>query len=122
MNPPTNALGLDPRALPSDDACRMSAEVNLHYHATLTPVGWVAIRLEDGGSDHQLYDTRAQAIRHQGARSEDVLYLKLLPGGGMTPPVAERLLRFNRRVRAAGGKMADPEMMHGIPIRLEHLR
>lgn len=104
-----------------DDVRRMTDEINTHYVLTDTPSGWVAIRLDDGGSDHQLYDSRDAAIRHQGARSDDRLYLKLQPGG-MGHKEAARLLAFSRKVAATPGyRLSDPTVMHKIPTRLEQL-
>ncbi len=90
----------------SDAARRMSDLVNLHTVAGRTR-GYVAIRLSDGGSDGTVYDTRADAIRHQ-LHEQQCLYLKLGPAG-MTPAVAARLLAMHREIYDAGFRLADPD-------------
>lgn len=90
---------------PSDAAKRCSDAVNL------AAVGggagfWLAIRLQDGGTDHGIYDTRQAAIRHQ-LRPEHCTYVQV-PPDGMNPFEAEALLDYWRKLRDANVRDDDP--------------
>lgn len=101
----SNAFGF------SDAALRACDNVNLHI-AAIGPEAygkWVAIRLSDGGSDGALYDTRADAIRHQMHWSQ-CCYLMIPPFGVMlTPREAESYLTLHRSMYDAGYRLQDPE-------------
>jgi hypothetical protein len=90
----------------SDAAKRCADTVTLHSIAGGTGL-WVAIRLADGGTDNALYDSRAEAIRHQ-LRPEHCTYIQV-PPGGMPAHEAEALLDYWRKVSAVA-KDGDPEM------------
>lgn len=91
---------------PSDAAKRCADMVTLH--AIAGSVGrWVAIRLQDGGSDQALYDSRDDAIAHQ-LRPEYCTYV-LVPPGGMAAHEAEALLDYWRKLSAAGVRDDDPK-------------
>lgn len=68
---------------------------------------WVAGRLSDGGTDGNVYDTRADAIRHQ--LHEDQCAYVQIPPTGMPPAEATAYLEFQRRRVDAGMRMVDPE-------------
>lgn len=92
------------------DAARRCADaVNLHVVAD--PFGavgkWVAIALADGSSDGVLYDTKADAIRHQ-ADEFHCAYV-CIPPGGMPIPDAAVYLRTMRQLYDAGYRLADPD-------------
>lgn len=80
---------------------------------------WVAIRLSDGGSDGVIYDTRADAIRHQLHETQCV-YVSV-PMDGMSTAAAQRYLEINRQLYAAGARLADPEHEVIMPTRVEQL-
>jgi hypothetical protein len=92
----------------SDDAKRMCDEINVHYHAlgAESIFRWVAVRLSDGGTDHVLYDTRADAVTHQ-SDSRLCLYIQIPPTGA-TARECESVLRFGRFAFDHGYKIVDP--------------
>lgn len=101
------------------DACqRLCDAVNLHWDALGEQAHgkYVAIRLEDGRSpDGALYDTRADATRHQG-NDPWCFYVKVNPGGiGLTE--AWVVLGYARQARQAGVVFAEEEPV--VPQRLE---
>lgn len=67
---------------------------------------WLAIRLQDGGSDHVVYDSRSDAMRHQ-VSSEHATYV-LIPPDGMSTGQADRVLGFWRDCYSAGLRATDP--------------
>lgn len=107
----------------SDEARRCSEQINLHVLAgNYSQSGyevWVAIRLSDGGSDGVAYHSRQAAIFGQ-LHEKQCGYI-LVPPTGMTPVEAERFMRFIRKVQDAGGNLADPNVHHAMPTRLEFL-
>ena len=92
----------------SDDAKRMCDEINVHYAADPMNAAyrWVAIRLSDGGSDHVLYDTRADAVSHQ-SDSRLCCYVQIPPTGAQERE-CEPALRFARWAFSNGYKVTDP--------------
>lgn len=97
----------------SDEAKRCSDTVNLHLTANPYCVGrWVAIRLSDGGSDNVLYDTRADAVRHQ-LHEQLCAYVKIMPGG-MSVKEAQVYLKYHRELYDAGFRLPDPEF--NVPL------
>lgn len=68
---------------------------------------WVALRLSDGGSDGNVYDTRPDAIRHQADR-KNRMYLKI-PPDGLTPEDGSRLLLLWRMFVDNGFELLDPD-------------
>lgn len=100
----------------SDSAKRCADQINLHYAANELGVWgsvgkWVAIRLEDGGSDGTAYDNKADAVRHQ---YDEFLccYIRMI-GVHMDVCEAETFMETNRRLYAAGMRMADPDSRSG---------
>lgn len=70
---------------------------------------WVALRLDDGGSDGQVYDRRKECVRHQGANSGRRAYTKV-PYDSMPVAEAASWLAYNRMViEKLGGQLPDPE-------------
>jgi hypothetical protein len=84
----------------------MAAEITIHILSGLHG-HWAAIRLIDGGSDHEAYPTRKDAIRHQLDESL-CCYIKI-PRDQMQAHEAEHLLNFYRHCRDNGIPIADPE-------------
>ena len=67
---------------------------------------WVAIRLSDGGSDGVVYDTRANAVKHQS--DEFLCAYILVPPTGMSPREAEIFMTYHRKLYDAGFRLPDP--------------
>lgn len=98
-----DTLDLEPKC--GDAARRMSAAVTLA--AMNGGAGrWLAVKLQDGGSDHVLYDRRSDAMAHQ-LSPEYALYV-LIPPDGMTAGQADRVLGFWRDCYSAGFRAVDP--------------
>lgn len=76
---------------------------------------WIAARLSDGGTDGNVYDTRADAVRHQ-LHEDQCCYVLVPPGGDMPPHEATAYLDFHRRRQAAGMSMVDPEAQAPMPL------
>lgn len=77
---------------------------------------WLAIRLQDGGSDQVLYDTKADAIRHQ-AHEQLCAYFSWRgsPEGFASAKDAAIWLEFHRQAYSAGMRLVDPDDAHGGP-------
>lgn len=102
--------GIDPKVQELRDAGKRTSEaVNIHLRMLgMEAVGkWVAVRLADGGSDHVLYDTKADAVRHQ-LHEFQCAYV-CIPPLGMPPADAERYLTVTRQMYDAGVRLADPD-------------
>lgn len=106
-------------ALYSDRARACSDAVNLHFQAVGNDcIGlWVAIRLSDGGSDGNLYPTKADAKRFQ-LHDNQCAYVNLVPGG-MSPRQAQTYLTFMEGLYDAGLDLADPDMQIQMPNSVE---
>lgn len=99
----------------------MSDAISLHLAAAPDSAygKYMAFKLRDGSSDSVLYDTRADAIRHQ--RSLDAYcYVQVRPGG-MPPHHAERYLAAHRLMHDAGYRIPHPEdsVEIDLPNRME---
>lgn len=92
---------------PSDAAKRCADIVTLASIAG-NAGRFMAIRLQDGGSDQVAYDTRADAIRHQ-LHPERCTYV-LIPPGSMPAHEAEALLQYWRAVSAVA-RDGDPDVI-----------
>lgn len=89
-------------------------------HIMLKRVGWVAIRLSDGGSDGVVYDRREDAVRHQLHEHQCAYFL--LPVIPVTPFECEVFLKYNRQLYDAGLRMGDPDAPSPIvPVRMENI-
>lgn len=95
---------------PSDEAKRFSGIVNALISFS-SPFelrrSWLAIRLSDGGYDGTIYDTRADAIRHQS----DERLCAYFPIGnfmnGLSPLDAQILLDVQRHAYDQGLRITD---------------
>lgn len=98
----------------SDAAKRTSDEYNLHRTAGgLDVVGhWIACRLSDGSSDHALYGSRREAVRHQKHNEQLYIYVQIRPCD-MSVCEAASFLRFNRQAYENGFRLTDPEHRAG---------
>jgi hypothetical protein len=95
-----------------DAAKRMSNIINALI--TFTPVWelrtkWLAIRLQDGGYDGTLYDTREDAIRHQ--LDERFCAYVCMAGliQGAKPLDCAIFLEYHRQAYDAGMRLHEPE-------------
>ena len=68
---------------------------------------WIAVRMSDGKTDGNIYDTKSDAIRHQ-LHEFQCAYIKV-PLGGMPASHATRFLAVNRKLYDAGARIADPD-------------
>lgn len=63
--------------------------------------------MSDGGSDGGVYDSRAEAVRHQ--LHEQLCAYVQIPPGGMAPGEADVFLGYHRQLYDAGFRLPDPE-------------
>lgn len=96
----------------SDAAKRMSDIVNGLIVAQPWDVrtrSWIAVKLQDGDWDGNLYDSQHDARTHQ----TDEFLCSYLPlrtaGGGMQPRECEAWLSFHRAAYDAGYRLPDPD-------------
>lgn len=99
-----------------DTAKRLSDIVNsmvVLYPLDTIINSWIAVRLSDGGTDGVLYETRADAVRHQ-AHETQCAYLSLRAApAGMPINEAHVYLKFHRDAYNAGYVFTDPERPNG---------
>jgi hypothetical protein len=93
----------------SDAAKRLSDTYNLHraaagFHAR----GVFAAALADGTSDGILYDSRADAVRHQHHNEQFYAYIRL-GAPSMTVCAAESVMRFQRHGYELARRHVDRE-------------
>lgn len=110
-----------------DAARRISAEIDTHltaqrYHATEATNRWIAARLSDGVSDHQLYDTKAEAMRFApkilGCFDTQCLYVQI-PLTGMPTSEALHVLSLFRQTwltTIAPVEQVNPFAAHPLTI------
>lgn len=104
-----------PHPFGHDDAAKKCADnVNLHYQSIgWDAVGkWCAVALNDGSSDHVLYDTRKEAVLHQHHNEQWFVFVKIIPEV-MGYCEAQTFLDFHRKAYDAGFRLVDPEHPHG---------
>lgn len=91
-------------------ARRISDEYNLHRIAGgYDSIGkWIAAALEDGRSDHVLYDSKYDAVRHQHHNERYYTFIKIGPNS-MNPCEAEVMLKMGRQMMERGVQTADRE-------------
>lgn len=105
------------------DAARRCADAynfQLTVHGENAAGKWIAVRLADGSSDATLYDTKADAVRHQ-LHENQCAYICLLP---TCIPVEDALsvLRVHRKLYDGGMRIADPDIHVQMPMQREFLR
>lgn len=103
------------KALPHEDAAkRISDEYNLHRSAS--PYGsvgkWISCALHDGISDHQLYESKREAVNHQHHNEQWYTFIKIRPCT-MTACEAAVMLRIARTAYDNGMRLADPDDRNG---------
>lgn len=113
-----------------DSAKRLSDNVNalaICHPLEVLFNSWIAVSLADGSYDGVLYDTRADAVRHQAHETQCAyLCLRAAPGG-MQLQEAYVFLKFHRDAYDAGYVFTDPERSNGgvdmrMPIAIEDVR
>jgi hypothetical protein len=98
-----DTLDFEPKC--GDAARRMASAVTLA--AMNGGAGrWLAVKLQDGGSDHVHYDSRSAAMTHQ--LSPEYSTYVLIPPDGMTTGQADRVLAFWRQCYDQGFRAVDP--------------
>lgn len=76
---------------------------------------WVAIRLSDGGSDGQIYDSKQDAVRHQ-AYEQQCMYVafgSMLAAGGSNARELAIMIAFHRDAYKRGFRLVDPDLKSG---------
>jgi hypothetical protein len=68
---------------------------------------WVAARLSDGATDGTVYDTKADAVKHQ-LHETQCAYL-VVPPTQVPPAEATAWLELHERMYAAGYRLQDPD-------------
>lgn len=77
---------------------------------------WIAIRLEDGGSDQVLYDSKKEAIRHQAFEQQCAYFsYRGAPNGFTSAKDAAIWLEYHRQLYTNGMRLVDPDDAHGGP-------
>jgi hypothetical protein len=100
----------------SDAAKRISDAATLAwvFHGWDGSVGrWMAFALEDGATDHTIYDSKRDAVLHV-ANELNYAFFKLHPMG-MSVCEAEIMLQFTRDAVKRGFRLVDPDKMNGGP-------
>lgn len=80
---------------------------------------WIALKLADGSSDMELYDTKETAVRHQTYENQ-CAYMKITPDG-TTPRLAETFLKFCEDLYDNGWKLSDPDRQIPLPMHPENV-
>jgi len=77
---------------------------------------WIAFRLEDGGSDGTLYDSKIDAIRNQAYEQQCAYFsYRGSPNGFASARDAAIWLEYHRHIYSNGGRLVDPDDAHGGP-------
>lgn len=99
-------------AVVEDSGKRMAELVNLRVSSTPWDTivhGWMAFRLQDGGSDNIIYDSREEAVNHQ-KDNKVCFYLCMRNAmGGIKALDAQLLINMQRQIHDAGGALSEPE-------------
>jgi hypothetical protein len=103
----------------SDAANRVADEYALHRLAD--PYGnvgyWIACALADGTSDHTLYESKKDAIRHQHHNENWYTYVQIVPSN-FSICAAEVMLKVARMAYAKGMRISDGLSRHDLIRRL----
>jgi len=98
--------------VPTDAAKRIHETINvMHIARTWDELkrGWMAFRLADGTTDNVLYESRADAIKHQ-LHEQTCLYIAMRTTlGGVPLRDCQILIDVHRHIYDAGGRLADPD-------------
>jgi hypothetical protein len=100
---------------------RMADALTLAIIADPAAVGrWMAFRLEDGRTDHVVYDTRPDAIRHQA--HETLCHYEQLRPSGFSADECALTLMYARAAYDAGWRPSADDPAPIRPVRLEDAR
>lgn len=85
----------------------------LHEHVLMAQAlggrgRWIAARLSDGSTDGHIYDTKADAVRHQ-LHETQCAYL-VVPQGPMPVAEATAWLELHENMYRAGYRLQDPDL------------
>jgi len=98
--------------VPTDAAKRIHETINvMHIARTWDELkrGWMAFKLADGTTDNVLYESRADAIKHQ-LDEQTCLYIAMRTTlGGVPLRDCQILIDVHRHIYDAGGRLADPD-------------
>lgn len=85
-------------------------------HRLADPIGsvgkWIAVRLDDGSSDHALYTSKLDAVRHQKNNEKYFAFIQIGPWQ-MNAEDASAFIALQRRIYDADMRMTDPDMFNG---------
>jgi hypothetical protein len=76
---------------------------------------WMAFRLADGTSDGNLYDTKADAIRHVSNYKYYFFFCFRNSPGGSNPRDMQLWIDMHRHAYDHGGNLTDPDAKDGGP-------
>lgn len=117
-----------------DDAAKRAYEItqmivaHVDYDSRVRAFPWIAIRLSDGGTDGNCYETKRIAVQHQLHEQLAAYFcFREAPNGFSTPKDAAIYLAFNRQAYDNGMRLADSDDKSGGPSLImpsadEHLR
>lgn len=89
------------------DRGRFLSEALHTAHAAGGEGRWIAARLSDGKTDGNLYDSKADAVRHQLDETQ-CAYMPV-PPFPMPEHEATLWLELNERIYASGRRLSDPD-------------
>lgn len=97
----------DPGRYAVTDRGRRLAEHVLAARAIDGQGKWIAARLSDGSTDGTVYDSKADAVKHQ-LHETQCAYL-VVPPAPMPPAEATAYLELHDKMYAAGYRLQDPD-------------
>jgi hypothetical protein len=108
-----HGLKICPQCIEISDAAKRMADI-INGIVTFTPLWelrtkWIAIRLNDGGYDGVLYDSREDAIRHQVDERFCAYACMATMIQGSKPLDCAIFLEFHRQAYDAGMRLHEPE-------------
>lgn len=98
--------------VPITDAGRRLAEAHDEARRRGAESCWIAVKLADGSWNNDIYDTRADACRHNDDMHHALLQVQPI---AMPPAEATHWLDLMRRINASGFKLTDPGQPAPIP-------
>lgn len=99
-----------------DSAQRMADIVNERltwFPFAVLASKWMAFKLENGDSDKNLYDTRADAVRHQSNENLCCFFSFKNSPGGIEMRDAWLYMQFHRHAYSRGARLSDPGQRDG---------
>lgn len=102
------------------DAARRAFDI-VNAYVTFTDFShrircWVALRLADGGSDGNLYESKRDAVRHQSDEKLCAYFsYRNAPNGFTSAKDAQLYMDYHRAAYDAGFRLPDPDDLSGGP-------